>query len=96
MELDSLSRAFADIERTNGSELSILEIGCGNGQNCLSLLEVYPRASFTGIDFIEEMIEAANSVKAEKRIPDERLVFQVGDVLEVYREEVRPRTLTHR
>ena len=61
--------------------MTILEAGCGNGQNCLNLLNAHPKASFTGIDFIEEMVQAANSVKTESGIPNERLIFQVGNVL---------------
>src|SRR5580658_1405239 len=83
LEIDALSRALANIEKSAGSELKILEVGCGNGQNCLNLLDAHPLASFAGIDFIEEMIAAANSVKTERGIPDERLVFQVGNVLEL-------------
>jgi ubiquinone/menaquinone biosynthesis C-methylase UbiE len=83
MELDALSRALSNIEKVAGSHLNILEVGCGNGQNCLNLLDRHPRASFTGIDFIEEMIAAANAVKRERGIPDEGVVFQVGNVLEL-------------
>lgn len=83
MELDALSRALAEIESITASNISILEVGCGNGQNCLQLIEKHSKASFTGIDFIEEMIEAANSVKKQRGIPDEQLVFQVGNVLEL-------------
>ncbi len=81
MELDALSRAFAAIEKTAGTQLSILEVGCGNGQNCLALLERHPAAAFTGIDFIPEMVDAANSVKAQRGLPDARVVFQVGNAL---------------
>ncbi len=83
MELEALSRALSNIENLIGSKLNILEAGCGNGQNCLKLLEMHQAASFTGIDFIEEMIDAANSIKAEKHIRDEQLKFQVGNVLEL-------------
>jgi ubiquinone/menaquinone biosynthesis C-methylase UbiE len=83
MEIDALSRALANIEKSSGKQLKILEVGCGNGQNCLNLLDPHPLASFTGIDFIAEMIGAANSVKTERGIPDERLTFQVGNVLEL-------------
>ncbi|HXC41639.1 MAG TPA: class I SAM-dependent methyltransferase [Burkholderiales bacterium] len=81
MELDALSRALAAIEKTSGAGLNILEAGCGNGQNCLNLLEAHPGASFTGIDFIEEMVEAANALKAERSLSDERIKFQVGNVM---------------
>lgn len=83
MELDALSRALADVEKIAGRHLNILEVGCGNGQNCLNLLDRHPAASFTGVDFIDEMISAANSVKCERGIPDDRVVFQVGNVLEL-------------
>jgi ubiquinone/menaquinone biosynthesis C-methylase UbiE len=83
MELDALSRALSAIEKLTEGDLRVLEVGCGNGQNCVNLLEAHPRASITGIDFIGEMIEAANTVKAEKGIPDKRLVFQIGNVLEL-------------
>jgi SAM-dependent methyltransferase len=85
MELDALSRALAGIEKavnkTAGTGLKILEAGCGNGQNCLNLLDAHPDASFTGIDFIEEMVTAANALKAERSLGDERVKFQVGDVM---------------
>lgn len=81
MELDALSRALTGIEKVLGTKLNILEVGCGNGQNCLNLVEKHIEASFLGIDFIEEMVEAANSVKREKGIPDERVLFCVGNVL---------------
>jgi ubiquinone/menaquinone biosynthesis C-methylase UbiE len=83
MELDALSRAIAGIEQQAGRAIRILEVGCGNGQNCLNLLEAHPQASFTGIDFIEEMVMAANSVKAERGLPDDRVAFQVGNVLDL-------------
>lgn len=83
MEIDALSRALTDIEKTKGTALTVLEMGCGNGQNCLNLMERHTNASFLGIDYVEEMIDAANQVKKEKNIPDERLTFCVGNVLEL-------------
>jgi ubiquinone/menaquinone biosynthesis C-methylase UbiE len=83
MEWDALARALKAIDTTTTQRLEILEVGCGNGQNCFKLLEWHPRAVVTGIDFVDEMIDAANAVKREKRIPDERLRFLVGNVLEL-------------
>ena len=83
MEWDAFSRALKEIDDSATRELKILEVGCGNGQNCFRLLELYPRAALTGIDFVPEMIDAANAVKSEKQIPDERLRFLVGNVLEL-------------
>ena len=83
LELGALSRALAQIEKAAGNRLKILEVGCGNGQNCLHLSDLHPAASFTGVDFIGDMIAAANAIKAERSIPDHQLVFQVGNVLEL-------------
>lgn len=83
MEIDALTRALRGVARERGERLNILEIGCGNGQNCLSLIDSFPEASFTGVDFIEAMIAAANTLKADRAIPDERLMFQVGNVLDL-------------
>src|SRR5438552_3781324 len=83
MEWDAFARALRKIGDTAVQELKILEVGCGNGQNCFKLLEWYPQAAVTGIDFVPEMIEAANAVKSERQVPDERLQFLVGNVLDL-------------
>ena len=81
MELDALSRALTAIEAGSVPVRDILEVGCGNGQNCLALLERHAKAKFTGIDFIEEMVSAANTLKAQRQLGDDRVTFQVGNVL---------------
>jgi ubiquinone/menaquinone biosynthesis C-methylase UbiE len=83
VEIDALGRAIGSAAAELGEGLEVLEVGCGNGQNCLSLLDAFPRASFTGVDFIEEMIDAASALKAERSVPDDRLQFVVGDVLDL-------------
>src|ERR1035438_7176899 len=83
MEVDALTRALREVVIDRGVGLNILEIGCGNGQNCLNLVDIFPQACFTGLDFIEAMIAAANKLKKERAIPDDRLTFQVGDVLDL-------------
>lgn len=82
VEIDALTRALAAIARERGPALDVLEAGCGNGKNCLSLVDALPQARFTGFDFIPEMVEAANAVKAERPDGGERLEFFVGNVLE--------------
>jgi ubiquinone/menaquinone biosynthesis C-methylase UbiE len=83
IEIDALRRAIRTIETELGSKLRILEVGCGNGQNCLALSCAFPEAIFTGIDFIAEMVDAANCLKKDNGISDERLLFQEGNVLEL-------------
>ncbi len=83
IEIDALARAMRGIAQERGDRLHILEVGCGNGQNCLGLIDMFPHACFTGLDFIDAMIVAANDLKKERAIPDERLTFQFGDVLDL-------------
>lgn len=86
LEINALFRVFQEIEKISSLQrLKIVEVGCGNGYNLFSLHARFPKAMFTGIDLIEEMIDAANSVKAEKKIADDSLVFEVGNVLELSR-----------
>lgn len=81
MEVDALLRALKRIHSDSNAPFNILEVGCGNGYNCVSLLKHYPAAQLTGIDYIPEMIQAANALKAQQNIADQNLHFQVGDIL---------------
>lgn len=83
IEIDALARAIRSIESERGPNLRILEMGCGNGQNCIALSRIFPSASFTGIDFIADMVDAANCLKKENGIADESLLFQEGNVLDL-------------
>jgi ubiquinone/menaquinone biosynthesis C-methylase UbiE len=83
IEIDALARAIRAIEAERGSDLRVLEMGCGNGQNCIGLSRMFPSATFIGIDFIAEMVDAANSLKKENGISDANLLFQEGNVLEL-------------
>lgn len=80
LEVDALARAIKNLYVDNPA-ISILEMGCGNGQNCFNLQERFPLAKFTGFDFVSEMIESAKSVKAELGISDQKLIFDVANVL---------------
>lgn len=83
LEIDALTRAIRSIATEIGLELRILEMGCGNGQNCLALAESFPSATITGVDFITEMVDAANTLKKEKGVLDSNVLFQEGNVLEL-------------
>lgn len=83
VELDTLSRALSEVFSERGERLRVLEVGCGNGLNCLGLSKTFPHASFTGIDFIGEMVSAANHLKSERNIPDEQVIFREGNVLDL-------------
>lgn len=47
----------------------VLEVGCGNGINLLSLAGHFPEVEFTGIDLTPAGIEAAKKVQAEDALP---------------------------
>jgi ubiquinone/menaquinone biosynthesis C-methylase UbiE len=47
----------------------VLEVGCGNGINLLSLAGQFPDVEFTGIDLTPAGIEAAHKVQAEAALP---------------------------
>jgi ubiquinone/menaquinone biosynthesis C-methylase UbiE len=47
----------------------VLEVGCGNGINLLSLAGHFPEVEFTGIDLTPAGIEAAQKVQAEAGLP---------------------------
>jgi len=77
LELDALSRRIRSV---GGNRPSILEVGCGNGINCIELAKLYPESRFDGVDFIPEMVDAAAENSQKSGIED-RVRFFVGDVL---------------
>lgn len=60
LEIDALDRCFRSVGAETRS-LTVLEIGCGNGHNCVELAKRFSLATFTGIDYISEMISAARA-----------------------------------
>src|SRR5262245_34245973 len=74
LEIDALRRA---IERSNVPQgARMLEVGCGNGQNIAALARLFENYSWTGIDYIPEMIAAAKENYPEA-------TFLVGDVMDL-------------
>ena len=47
----------------------VLEVGCGNGINLISLAGHFPEVEFTGVDLTAAGIEAAKSVQAKDQLP---------------------------
>jgi SAM-dependent methyltransferase len=80
LELDALARAFRRIINDHPPAKSVLEVGCGNGENLLHLAETFPHLRFTGMDFIPEMIAAAKGRGQERGLSD-RIRYLQGDVL---------------
>ena len=73
LEIDAFKRW---IDKKNNGWTQILEIGCGNGTNCIELSKLFPDIQFYGLDYVEEMV-----VKARKRAEDiPNVSFDVDDV----------------
>lgn len=68
LELATLEKAMRDMNKDN-----ILEVGCGNGVNLKYLVEKFPDAEFTGMDYSAEMLKNAYKHKNITYICDDIL-----------------------
>jgi len=68
--------------KTEKALKSVLEVGCGNGVNCVELARRLPSHTFDGVDFVDEMVSSARSRATENNL-NERVRFFVGNVLEL-------------
>lgn len=78
LEVDALRRRIAALIG-EGRDLRLLEVGCGNGINCIELARSFPTLRIDGIDFVAEMVEAARAGSRDAELGD-RLRFVIGDV----------------
>ena len=83
VEIFALLKTVEFLKASLPKRSKILEIGCGNGYNLLSLYKAFPEHFYEGIDFIEEMISSAEKNQQENNIPSESLKFSVGNVLKL-------------
>ena len=74
IEIEYLARWLQD-------GVKILDVGCGNGYSTLRHAAIFD-SSFVGIDFVPEMIEAANKKTRQSQLKG-KVEFQVGDVTEL-------------
>lgn len=69
------------LKRHLDGTLDTLEIGCGNGTDILRLLD-HLRSRVVGIDYAEDMIEAAQKTMSELSEPDRgRITVDIGDIM---------------
>lgn len=61
---------------------SVLEVGCGNGVNCVELARRLPQHTFDGVDFVDEMVSSAQTRATENNLSD-RVRFFEGNVLKL-------------
>jgi len=79
LEIDALARRFTQLLGDDPGG-SVLEVGCGNGINCVSLAARFSGLRFHGIDIVEGMVAAAGK-NADQRGLADRVTFSVGDAL---------------
>jgi ubiquinone/menaquinone biosynthesis C-methylase UbiE len=79
LEIHALARAIHRAELNLKSPLRILEVGCGNGYNCLELSKAFTNHAFVGVDYVPEMIQAANEAKGNAHMTD-RVRFVEGNI----------------
>lgn len=80
LELDAFRRRLTAI--VGDRPARVLEVGCGNGINCIELAKAFPQLRFDGVDYIEEMVEAAR-VNAREAGVEDRVTFRAGNVLKL-------------
>lgn len=74
LEIAAIARAIRQAGIDENTPAEILEVGCGNGHNCLALNELFVGTRFTGVDYVSEMVAAARRERSSVR-------FEIGDVL---------------
>jgi 2-polyprenyl-3-methyl-5-hydroxy-6-metoxy-1,4-benzoquinol methylase len=68
-------------ERLRGG-IEVLDVGCGRGRALIQMAVKFPNSRFTGYDFSEEAIAAANREAAERGLRN--IGFAVKDVAAIY------------
>ena len=82
IELSALNSSLTRYTDINSQPTRILEVGCGNGVNCVSIATHFPKAQITGIDFVSDMIEHAHGSARSAEVAN-RCHFLVGDAMKL-------------
>src|SRR5215470_4525692 len=85
LEIATLKRRFSTFRLSGGPNMMVLEVGCGNGTNCVELAKEFDDMRFYGIDYLPEMVVAANQNAQDAGVDVwDRARFCVGDVLDLH------------
>lgn len=87
LEIDAIYRAIKRTHFIGMKDVDILEVGCGNGYNCFALSELLPDFSFTGIDYVPEMVANAKTLQNKNSPKYSRVTFKVADALNLENEK---------
>ena len=80
LEIDAFSRVIRQLCDDEAPK-SLVEVGCGNGHNLFGLAELFPNFNFVGLDYSDEMIQAAKILN--NKHSDYKISFNVADVLKL-------------
>jgi len=89
LEIDAFYRAIRNLSDTDKTG-RLLEVGCGNGHNLFGLKQLLPNLEFQGVDYSEDMIDAAQKINIEKY--DSEIEFSVADALKIPNEKLKSHT----
>jgi ubiquinone/menaquinone biosynthesis C-methylase UbiE len=67
------------LQQQGFSEGRILEVGCGSGEVAIELANEFPKATVTGLDLSEPMLEMARGSTESAGLSD-RVLFKKGDI----------------
>jgi ubiquinone/menaquinone biosynthesis C-methylase UbiE len=82
IELSALNSAFVRYTSIESAPINVLEVGCGNGVNCVSIASHFPQSRVCGVDFVPEMVEHARSSAQSAKV-SEHCTFLNGDALQL-------------
>lgn len=83
LEIDAFIRTIYRLVGTKDVHFKALEVGCGNGANCMALAQAFPNAAFDGVDYVAEMVESAKATRAKLGHGDDKLRFFNANVLDL-------------
>lgn len=82
IEVGALMAAITQHAGSRESALRILEVGCGNGINCVALAREFPNMQFVGLDYVSTMIASAQQLAAKEGVAD-ACTFIEGDAFDL-------------
>lgn len=92
IEIFEISKAISkilDLSKKEEEDLSILEVGCGNGYNTIAIKEMFNKSVVHGIDFSPKMISNAKKLLSETVLnKSDSIGFFIGDAKALNNQEL--------
>src|SRR5262245_53210997 len=79
LEIEALYRRLKDMP----PKMCVLEVGCGNGINCVELAKRLPEALFVGVDYVLKMAQSAQANADAAGLDGEHCLFLHMDIFEL-------------